>query len=196
MNETTTRFLKQFRHWGLHCAICAAPSFAIAGLFLNFFDSAANTAAMLAGITLFILGYSLLSTFWKPLHDPEHPLSKSLRLALKIRLFISAASLFFLILAASGGGDSAFGALLFLPDYWAGMLAFTILNHSMGFFGVIEMLPESENFITTLIWTLLEGGILSFALFMLTFFCLMIVSARQKKAWQNETLAGAKPTSS
>ncbi|MGJ8724692.1 MAG: hypothetical protein ACSHYB_09055 [Roseibacillus sp.] len=188
MNETAQRFFEQFHHWGLHCAICAAPSFAIAGLYLGFFGSPVNTAAMLFGVTAFILAFSAISTFWKPLHDPNHLLSRALRLALKIRFAVSAISLLLILSTMSDGGRDPREIITFVPDYWAGMLALTILNYSGGFFGFTEVIPTSGNFLTTLIWTLLEGGILSFALFMLSFFCLLFVSARQKRAWQEESL--------
>lgn len=184
MNETTKRFFKELRFWGIHCAICAAPSFAIAGFFLSFFQSAQNTAAMLFGVTLFVFAFSLLSTFWKALHDPQNLLSRALRIALKIRFAISALTLFVLLLAVtveSAGPGEILDVFVFIPDYWAGILAFTVLNHSATFFGLEEIVPFSGSFHTTLIWTIIEGSILSFFLFLFSFFSLITINTRERR---------------
>lgn len=195
MNELLSRFLNQLRFWSFHCAVCAAPSFLMAGILLEYFKSAHNTAAMLLGISFFIIAYAALSTFWTPLIEPQHILSRALRVALKVRLIVSVLSLLPLIplFIASEGYERAMG-IIFLPDYWAGWLAYAILEVVSQLLGSGFVNPEEGSFLSTLLWTILEGGILSFALFMLTFFCLLIVTAQQKRKWQKEGLSN--PTSS
>ena len=179
MNPYRKRFLKQLLHWGIHCSVCAAPSFLIAGLLLSFFDSLENTFAMIFGVVIFILAYSTLTTFWKPLHDPKHPLSRALKIALKIRFGISIVSLLLLYFALNiSSSEKLIG---WLPDYWAGWLSYMILARGIDLLGLPEFDLDSGNFITILIWTVLEGGVLSFLLFMLVFFSLLILSFRQRR---------------
>lgn len=162
-------FLQNLKLWSAHCSLTALPSFLLAGFLLQYFQNLTQVTAMLIGIGLFILGYASLSTFLKPLRNKKSLLSQALSLALKLRLAVSVLSLPF-VLYCIKHEDFIF----WIPDYWSGWTAAMILTQ-------LEHLLEYSSFAHTLIWTLLEGAIISFFLFMTAFFCLLIVNKRQKK---------------
>lgn len=184
MTKATPRYLKELKFWTLHCSITALPSFLIAGFYLKYFKLANHTIAMLVGIGIFILAYAAFTTFVKPFHNSKSILSQTLKLALKIRLFVSVISIIFLLC-----GEEAMALLLFLPDYWAGFLAGLSLSFvSEQLMGLSHVSYPNFPPLFVLIWTLLEGVILSFLLFALCFCCLFIINIQRKRNWQKNNL--------
>lgn len=172
MTFPTADFLRNLRFWTLHCSITALPSFLIAGFLLRLFQKFAPSLAMVTGVFFFILAYTTLSTFVPTLNDRKTLFSRALRIALKIRIGLSAAGVI---------GLAVPYLLLFHPDYWAGMLAKGILETGYRYLGPGNYdLSQSDHFLAILLWTITEGLILSFLLIFLSFFSLLIVNRQQK----------------
>lgn len=171
MKNYFARFWLQLRFWAFHCSLTALPSFLIVVINPGLGTNTTTILAMLTGITIFILIYTLAGSSISALHDQKHLFARATRLALKIRLFISVASLPLVFFV------SQMEKLLFIiPDYWAGVTAgFALSSLSPTHAWSIESFPFTVG------WTLLEGFILSFLLFMGTFFCLLWVNHKEKK---------------
>jgi hypothetical protein len=172
----STIFARQFRHWLLHCLVNALPSLAIALGWMQLIRFPAAVLAMFAAIGTFVLIYSLATTLLAPLHDPGHLLSRALHLGTRIRAWISAISL----LVVPTGVFT-----MFTPDYWCGLGAIWSVN------GTVSILTRSNDsffdwesgpgFLATYLVTLVEGGLLSFLLLMISFFALVVLQTRERR---------------
>ena len=173
----STVFLRQLRYWSLHCTLNALPSLAIALIFLELWKNPKGVAAMLSGIASFILLYAVLTSLRGPLSNPDHVVSRSLKLGTKIRTWISAISV--LLVPA--------GAVFLLPDFWCGMLSVSILNQVFGMLGLEIELPDANpsgtpiGFLPVYLTTMLEGFILSFLLLMISFFAMLFLHRKARR---------------
>ena len=171
-------FPRQLRYWALHCLLNAAPSLGIALGWMGLWKVPAAVAAMFAAIATFIGLYSFLTSLRGPFTDPDHILSRALRLGAKIRAWISGLS----CLAVPTG----FG-MLFTPDYWCGLISITLVNAPSRFLGKEGAFfqPDTDgstaSFFPVYATTLLEGFILSFLLLMIAFFSLILLQMRDRK---------------
>lgn len=171
-------FPRQLRYWSLHCLLNAGPSLGIALGWMGLWQSPVAVAAMFSAIATFILLYSVLTSLRGPLADPDHILSRALKLGARIRAWIS-----FISLLAIPTGI----LVLFTPDYWCGMIAITLLNGATRFLGATEPFfvadPDvaQRHFLPVYTTTLLEGFILSFLLLMIAFFSLIVLQSRDRK---------------
>jgi len=122
------------------------------------------------------------------LQSCEHwqPLSFGLRIraffcVLSVILF---AAMFYEAQVRGGSGNSEF-CILFTVDYWAGLGAMTLLNYADSIFAGGSRSVDSNfaegGFLYILTWTLLEGLILSFFLFFISFFSLIGINIHQRK---------------
>lgn len=167
----TQVFFRQLRFWSIHSMVNALPSLAIALFWLGLWKSGQAVAAMFAAIFSFILIYSLLSTFLRPLSDERHLLHHAMRLGTKIRVWISVVSL---VLVPMGY------LVMFTPDYWCGWLsvnALNIVSRRLGsgddFFNAGLGQGTTTDFGKVYVTTMLEGFILSGFLFLVCFFALV-----------------------
>ena len=177
MNDTMKRFFHQLGFWTIHGTLLALPSFLIAGVWLDLFNSPAGIAAMLAGALPFLFGFTALTTFAKPFRDPQHLLPRALRLALFLRIGC-------VLLFAS----LSLKAPIFLsaiPDLWAGVgAAITIgwINEQFGYGTLLDFVSIPP--LLVFFCTVLEGILLSFFISLLTFFCLLFLNRKDAKKWQ------------
>lgn len=137
---------------------------------------------MVVGVLIFILSYTLLSTFSPLLNNQESRFSRALRLALKIRIGVSILGLL---------GVALPFIFFYHPDYWAGMGAKFLIEKGYDLiwphaYGFGHDLTSTDHFLAILLWTLTEGIILSFLLFSLSFFCLDTIDARQNHKLSTE----------
>ena len=179
----STLIRKHFTYWLMHCALNASPSFAIAGAFLRFLDHPSTALAMLAGVFTFVLLYTAFTGYVMQIVEPNQTLRRALKADIKFRVVISIWSL---------AGLVSLG--IFSPDFWAGMLAVRAYN-------MLTFLPKFPDFgrSTTLLdpdWgqffpvycvTIIEGLILSFTLFMVSFFAVLVIQAKERRKAYEET---------
>ena len=177
MNTATflTVFPRQLRYWAIHCALNSSPSFCIALIFLDLWESPLAIAAMLCAIATFILLYATFTSLIVPLADENHVLARSLRLGTTIRAWISGLSLLIVFTPA----------MAITPDFWCGFLAAMLTNfffRSAGGVGnFFEPNGVNVGFSPVFVTTLLEGFILSFILFMISFFVVIFLQARDRR---------------
>ena len=177
MNTATflASFPRQLRYWTIHCTLNSLPSFCIALLFLNLAKSPLAVVAMLCAIATFILLYAVFTSLVEPLADEKHVFSRSLKLGTKIRAWISGLSLLVVFTPAA----------MITPDFWCGFMAVMFTNSLAKWAGVSGNFfnPDGGNaaFSPVYITTMVEGFILSFILFMISFFAVMFVQARDRK---------------
>lgn len=174
------RFLRQLRHWTLHCLINALPSFIIAAVWMKLGKNPTALAAMFAAIATFILLYATLTSLKGPLADDSHLFSQALKLGTRIRLWISGVSLIFV---------SAKELLIFAPDLWCGMLSLALLNGAAqklnpgaNTFNFMDGNTANQSFFPVYATTLLEGFILSFILLMISFFALICIQIKHRRS--------------
>ena len=141
--------------WTIVCVLSAAPSF--------YWSLAvkANIIAMIIGVVLFILGYTITtsSNFYKKLEQKLF-LFKALKWAFKVRVLYSIISLFLFFIPAH---CRSFNVL----DFWLGWVSISITdalvpNNNLNF---NNDLPA--NFLPTLFTTITQGILLSLAVFAL-----------------------------
>ena len=160
-------FLKNLRFWTGHCLLNALPSFLIAGLYLDYFQSLSDTLAMLMGITVFIFAYATVFTFVPRFHDQKNSFGRAVRLALKIRIVLFAFGILGAVIPT---------LFLFHPDYYAGLAAFEVQKIFYAAFFDLAITPEKMTlFFDIFIWTLLEGAILTAFLMALSSFVFCLI---------------------
>lgn len=180
MSDTTFRstFPRQLRFWAFHSSLNALPSLCIALGYMQLWDNPPAVAAMLCAISTFILLYATLTSLPGPLANGDHVLSRSLRLGAKIRGWISVLSLLLMWPPA----------VIFTPDFWCGLFATNVFNHLAGLAGFSSSfggnIPSDagSGFLPVYTVTLLEGLILSFLLMLISFFSIIFVQARDRRA--------------
>lgn len=171
-------FPRQLRYWTLHCLLNAAPSLGIALGWLGLWRSPSAWLAIFSAIAIFIGLYAFLTSLRGPFTDPDHILSRALRLGARIRAWISGLSC--LVLPTGIG-------MMLTPDYWCGLLSIILLNGAASFFGERGQFfnPDpagaTDSFLPVFATTLLEGFILSFLLLMIAFFSLILLQVRDRR---------------
>jgi len=144
--------------WSFVCILSAAPSFCWA------LEVKASIPAMIPGVLLFILGYTIVtsSDFYKKLEQKRF-LFKALRWAFKVRVFYSVVSLVFLL--------SERAKFVNMVDFYLGLvsIAFTEFLFGKNSFQ-IDLYGNSAyrvEFVPTLLTTITQGILLSLAVFLL-----------------------------
>jgi hypothetical protein len=177
MDFDASVFPRQLRYWTLHCLLNAAPSLGIALGWWGLWQHPSAVAAMFAAIATFIGLYSVLTSLRGPFSDPDHILSRALRLGTRLRAWISGLSLLVLPTGIF---------MMFTPDYWCGLLSIALLNKTARILGSQEPFFRSDpdaatsNFLPVFATTMLEGFILSFFLLMISFFALVFLQIRDR----------------
>ncbi|HEY1121896.1 MAG TPA: hypothetical protein VGE67_09855 [Haloferula sp.] len=171
-------FPRQLRYWTLHCILNALPSLGISLGWMKLIQSPAATAAIFTAIATFILLYATVTSWIRPTSDRANLLFRSLDLGLRIRIAISVLSLFAIADQQN---------IRFVPDAWCGVAAAFCIDWLSRIFGFGRIgNPPDIGFLPTYALTMLEGFILSFLLFMISFFALIFLQAKDKqKAFTN-----------
>lgn len=177
MNTSTflAVFPRQLRYWTLHCLLNSAPSFCIALITLQMWQSPRAIAAMLCAIATFILLYAATTSAIDPLANEKHVLSRSLKLGTKIRAWISGLSLLVVWIPPT---------VFWAPDFWCGFLAASLTDNLMKTAGGMEYFfsgAARADFLPIYMTTMFEGFILSFILMMISFFAVICLQARDRK---------------
>lgn len=178
MNSTfLSRFSKQLGHWAIHGLFNALPSFIIAVFLLQLQDRNSITA-MLAAVGFFVVAFATATSLPGLLSDSMHLLSRSIRLGARIRSWIAGLSL----LVFPFGHN----AISFIPDFWCGLAAGLVQDNvvrRMGFQNsfVNRRGGDPMDFLSVFTITLLEGLIISILLLTLSFFCLIVLQARERR---------------
>ncbi|MEO5713151.1 MAG: hypothetical protein ABIT37_06655 [Luteolibacter sp.] len=166
-------FPRQLRFWSFHCIVNAAPSFAIALLWLQLSENPAAILAMLCGIGSFILLYAALTSLPGPLSDERNILSRSLKAGAKIRSWI--AGLSFLSVFTP--------ALAISPDFWCGNIAVKMVESLIRTFrsGFSVARMEHAGFLKIYLTTVIEGCFLSILLLMISFFAVIVLQSKERR---------------
>lgn len=185
-------FPGKLRFWAIHCTINALPSYLIAVVWLELWPVAHAHWAMLAAVCTFIIGYAVLTSWLPVLREGRNLFTRALKVGLVIRTVISCLTVCVVPLGI---------LLLFTPDYWCGQFAVVIVDWCYDLAGLEATLGSRFNdgyvdgsslytgFMEIYLTTLVEGLILSFLLFILSFIAIIILQMRDRRnpaLWQGK----------
>lgn len=170
-------FPGKLRFWALHCTINALPSYMIAVVWLGLWPVAHAHWAMLAAVLTFIIGYAVLTSYVPLLREGQTLFTRALKVGLTIRMVISV----FTIIAVPVGVP-----LFVSPDLWCGMGASWFVSQVLGTQPLLQRIGEASGgfevgFLEIYATTLLEGLLLSFLLFILSFIAIIILQMRDRR---------------
>lgn len=170
-------FPRQLRYWTIHSSINALPSLGIALVFLKLWKNPEAIAAMISAIAVVVLIYATVTSLLEPFSNRSHILSRSLHLALKIRIWIVGISI--------GLISTGIGAT-YTPDFWCGFFAnhvLKLLGHFFfgGYSGLDVSNVDGQSFFPVFATTLLEGLILSVLLMLIAFFSIIFLQGRDRR---------------
>ncbi len=186
-------FWRKLKFWSLHCVMNAVPSYLIAVVWLGLWRSLSAQLAMLAAVVTFVLSYSAVTASMKIFRNRENLFSRALRAGLVVRMIVSLLTLIAVPLGPF---------LMFTPDLWCGFLASLVVTKVLGLPPLMERTYTGEGaapnieitlpgFLEVYATTILEGLILSFMLFILSFLMILILQMRDRKS--RYMLSGSKP---
>ncbi len=174
-------FPGKLRFWAIHCAINALPSYLIAVVWLELWPIKHAHWAMLAAVGTFIIGYAVLTSWLPVLREGRNLFTRALKVGLVIRTVISCLTVFAVPLGIF---------VLFTPDYWCGQIAVNIIAWWYDLMGLEATLGSrldsvassiETGFMEIYLVTVLEGLILSFLLFILSFIASIILQMRDRR---------------
>ncbi len=180
MNSETYEALRRsfpgkLRFWALHCIINALPSYLIAVVWLKLWPVKHAHWAMLAAVCTFILGYAVLTSWVPVLREGRNLFTRALKVGLVIRTIISFLTVFSVPLGFP---------LLFAPDTWSGLAASLVVSKALGTQPLSQLMDGSVSnvsFLEIYAVTIVEGLILSFLLFILSFIAIIILQMRDRR---------------
>jgi hypothetical protein len=179
--ETYEGFRKNFpgklRFWAIHCIINALPSYLIAVVWLGLWPVMHAHWAMLAAVCTFIIGYAVLTSWVPVLREGRNLFTRALKVGLVIRMVISVLT----IMSVPVGAP-----LLFSPDVWCGLGASWFVSQVLGTNPLPQRIGGSSGgsevgFLEIYATTLVEGLLLSFLLFILSFIAIIILQMRDRR---------------
>lgn len=172
----------QLAFWFWHCLINALPSYLIAVMWMALWKYPIAHIAMGCAVLTFIIGYSVVTSLPGPLARKDSLFGRALRSALMMRLVIS-------VITIAMVPTGIF--LTLTPDLWCGRLAVFLVSKAYGILGLNGALLNRSfdsdlsgvlpGFMEIYLTTLLEGLILSFMLFILSFIAIIILQAKDRK---------------
>jgi hypothetical protein len=170
-------FPAKLRFWALHCTINALPSYLIAVVWLGLWPVMHAHWAMLAAVVTFIIGYAVLTSCVPVLREGRNLFTRALKVGLTIRTVISVLTILSVPLATP---------LLFAPDTWCGFAASWVVSETLGNPPLAQRIGGTSggsgvSFLEIYAITIIEGLILSFLLFILSFIAIIILQARDRK---------------
>ncbi len=181
------------RHWTFHVSVSAAPSFVFMAQASARWPS---VLGMLLGIGFFVVLYTALARFTFPNAEPENLWRRAIRLGTRIRTGCALLALPSVVVFVHGGAKWPF--FFFLPDYLAGMMAWSVTER-IGRAEPVRALrilltgPDANvrrsnvwlgdmgSVIPTFLTTVIEGFFLSGLLFLAAFLCLGVLKLATKR---------------
>lgn len=180
-----SNFPRKLNFWFWHCLFNALPSYVIAVKWLKLWEKPHAQLAMLCAVVVFIFGYAFVTAFFRFLSDGKTIFARALKVGLVVRIVVS----FLTVIMATDEQT-----LLFTPDVWCGILASGLIDYVFDFLGFKVGLIGSSNigggsvlqdgfhlFREVFFTTVLQGLILSFGLFMVSFLALLVIQIRDRK---------------
>lgn len=170
-------FPGKLRFWALHCTINALPSYLIAVVWLGLWPVMRAHVAILAAVVTFIIGYAVLTSCVPVLREGRNLFTRALKVGLTIRTVISVLTILSVPLATP---------LVFAPDTWCGLAASWAVSQAMGLPPLAQRIGHFAEgsyvgFLEIYATTLLEGLLLSFLLFILSFIAIIILQMRDRR---------------
>ena len=174
------------RHWSFHVSVSALPSFVFA--VSTSWKHPQSICGMLLGVVFFIALYSALARWTFPSEVSYSLWRRALRLGTWIRTVWAMVALIGVAGSAPGG---KWFAVLFIPDMWAGILACALTQRIAGL-PLVRWLRDviagtdatsratdpfvgsMASLLPTFLITVVEGFILSAAMFVIALVCLGI----------------------
>ncbi len=193
------------RHWTLHVSVSAAPSFAF---MVNTGAHWPCVVGMLMGVAFFIVLYTAFARFTYPKTESPSLWRRAIRLGTRIRTGLALLALPGAMMKTGG-----FLTVFFLPDYFAGLVAWSV-TRSIGTAEPVRWLrallagPDpavrSQNLwvgdigsvLPTFLTTVIEGFLLSALLFLIAFICLCNLKLRDRRVPRLATAAASRESSS
>lgn len=175
------------RHWTFHVCVSAAPSFVFMA---QASASWSSVLGMLLGIGFFIALYTASARFTFPDAESSNLWRRAIRLGTRIRTGCALLALPSVVAFSYGGAKWSF--FFFIPDYLAGMVAWSVAEHigraePVRWLRILLTGPDASvrrnNFwlgdmtsaIPTFLTTVIEGFILSGLLFLFAVVCLGVL---------------------
>lgn len=171
-------FPRQLLFWSGHCLLNAAPSCAIACIYLNYWKKPEALLAMGWAVLAFILLFSFLTSLKGPLTQSDHTLSRAVRAGVKFRMIVSFASLPLFV---------AQPLLSLVPDLWSGFLATWIFYQIERIIGspatmtsTFDMMVDRPTFAGVFAIAIIQGLIISLFMFLFSFFAVLVIQRRER----------------
>lgn len=183
------------RYWTFHVCVSAAPSFIFMARSSPGWPC---VLGMLLGIGFFIVLYTALARFTFPAAEPPNLWRRAIRLGTRIRTGCALLAVPGVVATLSESVKWPF--FLFLPDYLAGMVAWSLTTRigqaePVRWLRILLTGPDASvrgnnvwlgdmgAVIPTFLTTMIEGFILSGLLFVIAFLCLDVLklAARRKR---------------
>jgi hypothetical protein len=198
MNTWSKRFRRNLGFWSLQCVISALPGFCIAMGFLKLHENPLAALAMFAALGTFILVLNALASLSGTLTGWRTLPSRGLRLGLQIRGISSGASLMVIAAIIATGNDYQNPVIFVMPDVWTGAAALippSLLAEELGFKDPVGQFMDQEtdlSFAMIYAISVIDGMILSFLIFIVSFISMLILQIRDRKAmYRNRPQLGA-----
>lgn len=177
INAFSISFPSKLRFWALHCTINALPSYLIAVVWLGLWPVMHAHWAMLAAVITFVIGYAVLTSCVPVLREGRNLFTRALKVGLVIRAVISVLT----IISVPAGAP-----LFFSPDVWCGLGASWFVSQVLGTNPLPQRIEGSSGgsevgFLEIYATTLVEGLLLSFLLFILSFIAIIILQMRNRR---------------
>ena len=173
---------RQLLFWSGHCLLNAAPSCAIACIYLKYWKRPEALLAMGWAVLAFILFFSFLTSFKGPLTQSGHTLCRAIRAGVKFRMIVSLASLPLFV---------AQPLTYLVPDLWSGFLATWIFHQIEQLIGspstmasTFDMILDRPTFAGVFSIAIIQGLIISLFMFLFSFFAVLVIQRREReKMW-------------
>lgn len=187
MKEWFKRFLRSLGFWSLHSVVSALPGFCIAMWLVKLSENPSALAAMLSALLTMIFVIASLMSIWPSLTRWQTLPSRGLRLGLVLRAICSGASFLIIITVLATNGRDGNPILIALPDLWTGLGAVLSIAMISDFFGLGNPLsgimdrPANLSFGMIYLIALINGLILCFLIFIVSFVSMLVLQIRDRK---------------
>ncbi len=187
MKEWLKRFPRNLGFWSLHGVVSALPGFCIAMWLLKLSENRFALVAMLSALLTTIFVITALTSIWPSLTQWRTLPSRGLRVGLVLRAICSGASFMVIITVLATNGRDGNPILIALPDLWTGLGAVVSITAISDFFGIRDPLsgimgsPESLSFAMIYLIALINGLILCFLIFIVSFVSMLVLQIRDRK---------------
>lgn len=187
MKEWFERFLRSLGFWSLHGVVSALPGFCIAMWMLRLSDNPFAFVAMLSALLTMIFVITSLMSIWPSLTRWQTLPSRGLRVGLVLRAICSGASFLIVITVLATNGRDGYPVLIALPDLWIGLgsvLSIALISDFFRLgnplFGIMDG-PANLSFGMIYLIALINGLILCFLIFIVSFVSMLVLQIRDRK---------------